>query len=172
MSVKIYLARAMSGRDMRTVVREAQRQSYLLSIWDIVVLDPVEAEGVKPLNKKLQASLVDMKKHWPRDKAMIREAHVFIDATPHLKSQGVEREAGYARYGLWKPVVRVFPLGKIPAAGNVAHFEDDLITDSLSDAAQQIVDKWGTPWKRFTWRVKMLARCLPKWVWYQIKEFF
>ena len=169
--IKIYTARAMSGRSMEEVVREAYFDKWLFEKNGIKVLDPVSVEGVKPKKKKLKASKNLMKKYWPRDKAMIREAHVFVDCTPHLKSQGVERESGYARYCLWKPIVRLFPFNQLPAEGSVAYFEDDIITDDLIKAVQLIKDKWGTPKKRIIWRLNLLRRCLWKFILYQLKEF-
>ncbi len=170
--VKVYLARAMSGRDMAEVVEEARKQRFELEYFGkLICLDPVKEEGVRAVNRPLQSSLKAMKKHWPRDKAMIREAHVFIDCTPHLKSQGVEREAGYARYSLWKPVVRVFPNGQKPNIANVAYFEDDAIVDSFEDAWVLINEKWGTRAKRFSWRFALLKRCLFRWVIFQLGEW-
>src|SRR5579864_7551678 len=151
--IKVYLARAMSGRSMDEVVAEAKLDKQLFERWGIQVLCPVTEEGVKPKKKKLQASKKLMKLYWPRDKAMIREAHVFVDCTPHLKSQGVEREAGYGRYCLWKPIVRLFPFNELPPEGSIGYFEDDIITDSVDKASLQIIDKWGTRRKRILWRL-------------------
>lgn len=169
--VKAYLARAMSGRVMLDVVIEAGWCRDACELAGIMALDPVQVEGVKPRNRKLQSTKKQMDVYWKRDKEMIREAHVFIDCTPHLKSQGVEREAGYARYSLWKPIIRIFPKGQIPPRASVAHYEDDVIVDSFTEALQIINKRWGTYWKRLVWRGKLLFRCLPRWLRYQLGEF-
>ena len=168
----VYTARAMSGRKKSLVVCESQRDYFFLhDVCGFTVLDPVQAEGVKATPGNLQASKKQMNSYWPRDKQMIRQAHVFMDMTPHLKSQGVEREGGYARYNLWKGVVRVFPRGQKPHPANVCYFEDDVIVDSLGEAAIEIQRRWGTRRKRIIWRFKMLNRCLLKWFKYQLLEW-
>ncbi len=169
--VKVYLARAMSGRQMDEVVKEAAKDRGVFGWWRIAVLDPVKAEGVKAKKQPLQATKQAMDSYWKRDKEMIREAHVFVDCTPHLKSQGVEREAGYARYSLWKPVVRIFPFECKPHAANAAYYEDDLIVDSFPMACKEITERWGTRWKRTKWRMALINRCLIRWIKFQIGEW-
>src|SRR5579864_1705630 len=119
----IYLARAMSGRNKAEVVAEASKDRISCYAQGFTPLDPVAAEGVKVENKPLQSTKKQMDVYWYRDKAMIREAIAFVDCTPHLKSQGVEREGGYARYFCWIPVIRVFPKGQLPPEGSVAYYE-------------------------------------------------
>ncbi len=170
--MKIYLARAMSGRIMADVVREAANDRMFLSGfvgWDC--LDPVEEEGVKPENRKLQASYEDMVGFWRRDKQLIREANVIFDMTPSMKSEGVAHELAYARYCLWKPVVRVYTSGVLPPKGSVAYFEDDVIVGSLLEACAMTDNLWGTRAKRIRWRLSLLRRCLWKFIRYQIGEF-
>lgn len=169
--VKIYLARAMSGRVMADVVEEAKADNLVFDEHGITVLCPVISEGVKPKKQKLQSPKSVMDVYWPRDKAMIREANVLVDMTPHLKSQGVEREAGYARYFLWKPVVRVFPKGQKPPDGAVPYYEDDVIVDDIDEAARIIKKRWGTRQKRFIWRIGLYKRCIAKAIAYKALEW-
>lgn len=158
---KLYLARAMSGRSAKEVYEEALWHRSFFKISGFNPLDPVEEEGVQPHNKNIQATKEQMDKFWVRDKQMIRSAHVFVDCSPHLKSQGVEREAGFARYHLWKPVVRLFPHGQLPGSASVAYYEDDLVVDNLGHAVLLIKDLWGTPWKRLKWKLKIIKKsCL------------
>jgi len=131
----------------------------------------VAEEGVKPKKKKLQSSYQDMVKFWKRDKEMIRQAHVVFDMTPGMKSEGVAHELAYGRYFLWKPVVRVYKDGNLPPKGSVAFFEDDLLARSLPEACAVALKHWGTWQKRFMWRAKLLVRCLPKAILYQIQEW-
>lgn len=169
--IKLYLARSMTGRIKEDVVAEAKRDAEFLSKAGFAVLCPVIAENVKPTKEHLLSSRKAMESYWPRDKEMIREAHVVLDMTPHLNSEGVKHELGYARYALWKPVVRVFPTGKLPVASSVAYFEDDSIVDSLPEAVEYIYRVHGSWFNRFTWRIRMLNRSLGKWLLYQAGEF-
>lgn len=160
--VKIYLARGMTGRNKADVVLEANADKLFLESAGFTVLDPVSAEGVKAEDKPLHSTKTDMDIYWKRDKQMIEEAHVLFDMSPHLKSEGVAHEIGYARYFLYRPIVRVYPLGGVPNRASVAWFEDDLLVDSLEEAIEYILRIHGTSRKRFIWRLKLYIRCLPK----------
>lgn len=171
MKVKIYVARAMTGRIKEEVVREAKADKDFLERAGFMVLDPVTTEGVKPTKETLRSSKKAMDGYWPRDKQMIRQAHVLLNMSPHLPSLGVIREHGLARYCLWKKVISVFPAGELPPEAAVCHYEDDYVTDDLRDAVMEIYRTHGTLWKRIKWRLNMLNRSLVKWVWYQILEW-
>lgn len=168
MATRVYIAHAMTGRNTDELLYESKLTANILSQWGLSVSDPVTEEAVQPGNLNLQNSSDVLKNYWKRDKQMIREAHVLLDLTGPAKSEGVAHEIGYARFCLWKPVIRVYPKGLGPS---VAWFEDDAIVSCAADAARIIVERWGSPLKRFQWRVLMLLRCLPKWIWYQIKEW-
>lgn len=172
MSVKIYAAHAMTGRTGEEIVEESAWILNIFKSYGIEVLDPVTAEDVKPTRKKINSPYKVLDEYWKRDKEMIREANVLVDFSPDRKSEGVSHEIGYARYCWWKPVVRVYPKGKIPSNLSVAYFEDDVITDSGEEAALIIKQKFGTKIKRAIWRYNMLKRSLPKWILQQIKEWF
>lgn len=158
--VSVYVARGMTGRDKAELVAEATRDREFLERCEINVLCPVTAEGVKSEHRTLRSSKKQMDQYWFRDKAMIREANVVVDATPLLKSEGVSHEIGYGRYFLWKKVVRVFPPGQLPLKSSVAFYEDDYLTDSWTDAVMEIYRTHGTYWKRLKWRLSIINRCL------------
>jgi hypothetical protein len=160
--VKIYLARGMTGRNKADVVLEANADRLFLESAGFKVLDPVSAEGVKAENKLLQSTKQDMDTYWKRDKQMIEEADVLFDMSPHLKSEGVAHEIGYARYFLYRPIVRVYPLGGVPNRASVVWFEDDLLVDSLEEAIEYVLRVHGTLRKRLMWRIQLYLRCLPK----------
>lgn len=168
--IRLYLARGMTGRIKEEVVAEAVSDKEFLEKAGFTVLCPVMEEGVESTKQVLRSSRQLMETYWPRDKAMIREAHIVLDMTPHLNSEGVKHEVGYARYNLWKPVVRVFPTGKLPIKSSVSHFEDDAVVDSIVEAVEYILRVHGTRWKRLKWRMKMLNKSLPKWIYYQLQE--
>lgn len=169
--VKIYLARAMSGRKKDEVYQEAISDKTFFESAGLFVLDPVTEEGVKPSKDTLQATKEQMVEFWKRDKAMIREAHVILDMTPHLKSEGVAHEIGYARYHLWKKIIRVYPEYQMPNEANVVYFEDDYITDSRVDALGEILRTHETMFKRICWRLKLYNRCWWKAFKYRLGEW-
>lgn len=169
--MKIYVCRGMSGRNKSVVVKEAKMDRAMLRSHGITPLCPVESENIKNKNETLLATKKQMDTYWSRDKQLIREANVVFDMTPGLKSFGCEHEIGYARYFLWKPVVRVFEKGKIPPPGNVSFYEDDLVVDSLEEAIKIAKQRWGTLFKRFNWRIKMYRKSLLKAVFHKIMEW-
>jgi len=170
MVIKIYTCAKMTGRDREEMVTMAKKNKKIFENAGITVLDPILEEHIKSISGPLQdVPLSALKDYWKRDKQMIREAHVIVDTTPELKSEGSAHEIGYARYGLWKPVVRLY--NKEKPSSMIVYFEDDLIVHSPEEAAIQIIKYWGTWRKRFWWRLAMLNRCLFKWIWHQIKEW-
>lgn len=169
MSVTTYNARGMTNRNQKEVVQEAKEDRLTFEEHGIKVFCPVQAEGIRALNKQLMSTKEQMDVYWFRDKEMIRQADVFVDCTPHLKSQGVEREAGYARYFLFKPVVRIFPKELLPAPGNICFYEDDLIVTDIDEAARLIKLYWGTPRKRLVWKIQLIKRCLRKYIAIRLK---
>ena len=166
--MRVYCAKRMTGVPGRILVAEAKRTRSVLSKHGITALDPVLAEKVKRTYRPLHNSFSKLKEYWRRDKILIQQAHVILDCTPQYNSEGVKHEIGYARYFLWKPVVRIYPdLGP-----SVARIEDDFIAGSLDEAADMMQEKWGTWWKRFKWRLLLVNRCLPKFLWLQLREWF
>lgn len=166
-----YTARGMTGRIKEEVVKEATADKEFLEKAGFKVLCPVISEGVKPTQQVLMSSKKAMDEYWPRDKQMIREAHLVFDMSPHMNSEGVKHELGYARYSLWKPVIRIYPSGKLPPKSSIAHFEDDFICDSLLEAVEYAHRVHGTRKKRLLWRLRLINRCLPKWIKYQLLEW-
>lgn len=171
MAMRVYTAGAMTGLSGEELVERSLYVGQVLSDYHIEVLDPVAAEGVKATTTACQSSFDDLKKFWRRDKEMIRSAHVLFDITPEKKSEGVAHEIGYARYFLWKPVVRVYMNGGMPTKASVVHFEDDIITYSLPEACVLANHHWGTPWKRLKWRLKLYNRCLLQALRYKLQEW-
>ena len=160
--VKVYLARSMSFRVKEEVVAEAKRDKEFLEKAGLVVNCPVEKEEVPSTKQVLLSSKKAMLEYWPQDKKMIEDSHVLFDMSPHMKSEGVAHEVGYARYFLYRPIVRVYPHGKLPITSSVAWFEDDLIVDSLEEAVEYVYRVHGTLAKRLKWRFQLYMRCLPK----------
>ena len=169
----VYTARGMTGRKAKDVYFEAKRDKKYLEKHGFVVLDPVAEEGVKPKKQAIKTTYRQLVKFWNRDKEMIRTANVLFDMTPWLKSEGVSHEIAYARYHLWKPVVRVYDPEKNPrpSAGSVAYFEDDLLARDIDHAIYESEKRWGTWYKRVIWRAMVYNRCLIKALWYRLKEW-
>jgi hypothetical protein len=111
---------------------------------------------------------VSLGRFWHDDKDLIRRAHVVLDLSGPAKSEGVAHEIGFARYFLWKPVVRVWPgLG-----ASIARLDDDVVVSSADEAAEVIRAKWGTPWKRLKWRFALYNRCRISAFISELKEFY
>jgi hypothetical protein len=105
---------------------------------------------------------------WTRDKQMIQEAHVVLDLSGPFKSEGVTHEIGYARYALWKPIIRIW----CGLGASIARFEDDVVADNVDQAAEIIRARWGTPWKRLKWRMRMYGRCRLRAIYHEVREWF
>lgn len=161
----------MSNRTKEDVVREDKEDTEFFVAAGLEVLSPVAEEKVESKKEKLLASKEDMDNYWYRDKELIRKAHVVLDMTPHLKSFGTEKELGYARYHLWKKVIRVFPQNQLPWDGCVAYMEDDDVVDSREMALESILRTHGTWFKRLKWRWAIYNRCFLKALWYRLGEW-
>jgi len=159
--MKVYLARGMSGRVKSEVVKEARQDRRKLDKLGITPLCPVLSENVRAGKSAIASTVEQMNNYWFRDKQMIREANVVFDMTPELKSEGVAHEIGYARYFLYKPVVRVYKNGQLPPTSSVAFYEDDLIVSSVEEGAVEALRRWGTWYRRILWRFSLYKRCLP-----------
>lgn len=168
--VKVYLAQKMTGRPAEEVIKLSLLAQAVFGIRNgFECLDPVEAEGVQSTGAPINNTARDIRRFWARDKQMIRDSHVVVDLTPDMKSEGVAHELGFARYYLWKPVLRVYT-GSLVGFG-IHTIEDDGVCLSIDEAARVIKRFWGTPWKRAIWRTKMYLRCLPQFLVDHIKEW-
>src|SRR5690349_2826533 len=114
MPIRLYLARAMSLRVKEDVVKEANSDKEFFEKAGFEVNCPVEKEKIPATKQVLLASKKALQTYWPQDKRLIRESHVFVDMSPTFNSEGVKHELAYARFCLWKPVIRIFPTGQLP----------------------------------------------------------
>lgn len=171
MSVKAYTAGAMTGLSGAELVARSRRASQILRAYGVVPLDPVAVEGVDPNKPVIMTDDETMERYWRRDKELIREAHVLIDLTPHMKSEGVLHEIGYARYHLWMPIIRVYENGELPRNA-IPKLEDDVVVQTLEEAGRIVRERWGTPWKRFQWRVALYLRCWPRSAYQKLLKWF
>jgi hypothetical protein len=169
--LKIYCARAMSGRVKSEVLAEAQAANAYLRYSGIEPLDPVTQEGIEAVPEVIAAPEGQLREFWQRDKEMIREAHVVFDFSPHMKSEGVAHEVAYARYLLWKPVVRVYAHENDVPTVSVARLEDDYLAPNLYQAVLYAKTFFGTRRQRIIWRLRLLKRCLWKFLVYQAGEW-
>src|SRR5258708_3157603 len=163
----VYVGCKMSGRDKLEQVKRAEYVSKVLEENGLIAISPVVEEEVKPEEGKLVNHDKDrLKEFWKRDKEIIvKEAHVVLLDHGEMKSFGMEREMGLNRYCLWKPTIM---LGTNGTPLSVAQFEDDMVFYSVHHAAQEINRLWGTRFDRWLWRLRMLNRTLPMWMYRQI----
>lgn len=164
---KVYLAHKMTGRTGLELCQESWEACRTFAKHDCIPLDPVLIEEVKPTNSVVNGGAPGaLKKLWKRDKEIIREAHVVVDLTGDMKSEGVLHEIGYARYFLWRPVIRVV---RTPFLGaSIAELEDDGIVPDFDEAAALVQKRWGTWTKRTLWRLNIVRKGFFKWAWYQL----
>lgn len=169
--IKVYPARAMTGRVKEEVVAEAAQDKEKLEKAGFVVLCPVISENVPSTKQTIRSSKKAMDSYWPRDKEMIREAHVVFNMSPHVPSIGVIRESGYSRYFLWKKTISVFPKGKMPLKSAICYYEDDFVTDNLDDAIAEALRTHGTYWRRLKWRMSIYNQSLFRAIYYKFMEW-
>lgn len=165
---RCYIAHGMTGRTAKEVMAEEMAASQALRTKGIFPLGPATEEKVDANSRQKIASGEDkLRFYWQRDKELIRSAHVVLDMTGPLKSAGVEQEIGYARWFLYKPVVRLWPsLGP-----SIARIEGDAVVGSLEEAADVISARWGTAYKRLKWRLSVYNRCWLNSMWQGIREW-
>lgn len=174
--VFVYVAHAMSGRSWEEVKDESRKVKKILRKYKIEVIDPIDVENdllsssVGSKGKKIpNRPNAGGKKAWYGDKKAIRKAHVVLDITPEMKSEGVLRELGYARFYLWKPVLRLYKKKSNPHMITV--FEDDAVIRSLRQFVTLVKKKWGTREKRVKWRKRLLDKHLDTFITHQMEEF-
>lgn len=153
----------MTGRCRAEQVARAHEVVATFKQFGLTAISPVISEGVEnkpgPLIPNSESELLG---NWTRDKYLIaRKAHVVLLDGADEGSIGMAREYAYNRYALWKPTIILW---NEPRGFTVAAFEDDAIVYSLIDAAATIAIHFATRRQRWAWRIKMLARSLPKWI--------
>ena len=160
----IYLAQRMTNRYCDEILAVALEAKAKLEAAGFEVISPVIEEGVPNKHIKLVNTMGRLKGFWRRDKECLQICHIVVDYKSLNKSDGVNIENGITRFLYWKPLVRIFPgLGCV-----ISKLEYDHVYDSLEEAIPVLVDKWGTRRKLLIWRLKMLNRCLVKFIVLQI----
>lgn len=164
--IKIYTAMKMTGRMNADVRTEADMLVRTLANYGFVALNPAIEENVPYTNEILsvaQDAPEQLERYWERDKQMIREADLVLDYMTQNSSDGVNKEIAYARFCLWKPVIRVWN----GPGGAISRLEDDVVVQTLAEAMHTIGVEWGTTDKLKDWRLGMLGRSLDRWYAYQ-----
>ncbi len=158
--IKIYTCQRMTGRYMDEMVQEAEMLVRVLGNYGFVALNPVLEEKVPRVHEILPVGDPEvLHRYWRRDKEMIREADIVLDYETQGKSDGTNNEVGYARFCLWKPVVRVWS----GPGGAISKLEDDLVIPSLTEAIQVIFQRWGTYEKLGEWRAEIWKKSFLRW---------
>lgn len=160
--VEVYIATKMTGRDRHEMVSRAAYVCDRLKAHGVTPISPIIEEKVDDHKGSLHVNSKErLRIFWRRDKDIIRyKAHVVLIDGAEAKSFGVEREYALNRWCLWKPTVLLLSEHHV----SVADFEDDYITNNLDNAAQLILEKWGSRQKRWQWRIDLLKRTLPNWL--------
>ena len=137
--VIVYLACRMTGRSKAAMRKEAEEAVATLSKYDIKCISPVLEENVEGTQEILQVlSEEELAKEWAKDKNFVRECHVVLDlsAASPFRSEGATHEYLFARYALFKPVVRLFPKG---LGFSIARLEGSLIVQTLDEGFETSV---------------------------------
>jgi hypothetical protein len=162
--IKVYSCQKMTGRFQDELVQETETLVRALTNHGLECLNPVIEEKVPRVHELLYNLPQDvLESRWRRDKEMIRECDVLLDYQTENTSDGANQEIGYARWCLWKPVVRVWR----GPGGLISRIEDDVVVPTLLDAIEVINNRWGTYEKLAVWRRAMLQKSLNKWIDYQ-----
>lgn len=166
-NICVYIASPMSGYEKSEMIARASRVCQIFKEAGITPISPVIEEGVKDEPGKLINSDKELLyNYWKRDKwLIIHKAHVVFIDHAERKSFGCEREYCLNRGVLWKPTVIYVSPG---TPTSVAEWEDDKVFESIHEAAEYIVKHWGTRRKRWIWRIRMLNKTLPTWIWRQL----
>lgn len=160
-TIKIYVAHRMTARYMDDSVREAEFTTRTLNTYGFLALDPIVQEHIPDVHEILtQVSPEQLYGRWQEDKAAMKEADVMLDFMGCNLSDGVNVETGYVRFGLWKPVIRVWPGCPL----NISWLEYDHIVPDIFTAMEVIQDNYGTYEKLGVWRKAMLERSLGPWL--------
>jgi hypothetical protein len=169
--VIVYLACRMSGRSKAAMVKEAKEAVATLSKYGITCISPVLEEKVEDMPPGLLTGFTEeeLRAEWVKDKEFIKQAHIVFDlsAASPIRSEGAVHEFLYARYALFKPVVRLFPKGLGPS---ITRLENAVIVQTLDEAGVEIVTRWGTRIQRIQWRIK--ERIFWKWLKLLRLQFF
>lgn len=166
-SLIVYCACKMTMRDKAEMVDRAEYVVKVFAEAGIKAISPVMREEVKnEPGKLINKDEERLRQFWANDKAIIREeAHAVVLDLGEMKSFGMEREYGLSRYCLWKPTVMILGQG---VSESVAKYEDDCIFYSVHKTASYMASRWGCRWDRWVWRLRMLNRSVPGWIWGQI----
>lgn len=164
--LKIYSAMRMTGRYQDELVQEANLLKRTLENYGYEVLNPVIEEKVVPVHEVLeQLDPERLERYWQRDKECLKEAHIVLDYKSCNKSDGVGVELALSRFCYWKPTVRIFPNSGIC----ISRIEYDEVFYTLEEALLYMSKHYRTKRQLLFWRVNMLVKSLPQWLWLQIK---
>ena len=168
--VLVYLACRMSGRSKIAMVKEAKEAIAILSKYGIKCISPVLEEKVENTTGVLDViSEEELAREWKKDKEFVKQCHVVFDlsAASPIRSEGATTEYLYARFALFKPIIRLFPKGLGPS---ITKFENAVIVQTLDEAAVEIVTRWGSRIQRIQWRIQ--ERIFWKWLKLLRLQFF
>lgn len=169
-SCRVYVACKMTSRDKAEMHRRAKFVCEVFAAYGLKAVSPVLEEQIKDEPGRLVNHDKELlHSHWKRDKDIVRyETRVTVLDHAEMKSFGMEREYGLNRYCLWKPTLILIPQG---TPLSVAQFEDDQIFYSAHSLAAYVSAHWGSRWSYWRWRLMLLIRKLPRFVFDQFYQW-
>jgi len=149
--VSAYLCQPMTGLSKKEIFDRNEKATNLFGSYGITINSPVTREHITPSKKILnQVSEETLRFYWKEDKYLIRKSHVLIDLAGWSESEGVKFEIGFARYALFLPIIRIHPTLGV-SVGRI-EVDDVYLTDK--EAAEAIIRKYGTRFRRICWRIE------------------
>lgn len=167
---RVYTACKMTGRNRREMIKRAKYVQQVFRRAGIEAISPVLREHVQARKGiLLNPSKLRLFKKWRQDKNILAwECHGVAWDMAQDKSSGAEREYGIARFLWWKPVALIIPE---PHGFTIAAFEDDLISGDVEAVAHYFAEHHGNLYKRWKWRLAVLNKSLPKFLFGQIWQW-
>jgi len=167
---RVYVATRMTNRSRGEMIKRAKLVSRIFAKAGVEAISPVLREKVRNKRGVLKnTSKLLLYKKWTGDKDILAwECHGMAWDGANDKSIGCEREYGLARFLWWKPIATIVPE---PQTLTVAKFEDDLISGDVEAVAHYFATVHGNLYKRWKWRLLILNRSFPKFLFGQLWQW-
>ena len=168
MSASIYLAQPMTGFTGYAIWKIYHTRRRFYRRRGIKVESPVPGEGIRPIKRKIgdrpgmTGTMI-----WAKDKQQIKDNSIIVFPPDGLRSQGCVNELVKGRGAHWKITVFIHP-----KAGFIAKEQNDIVCKDDEAAARLIKRHFASRHQRCIWRLKMLNRSVPGWIWQQMREFW
>lgn len=169
--LKVYLACAMTNRFCDEILADSKKAKEEFSKYGIDVWSPAIEEGIPDKHVKLTSiSKEDLMAKWEIDKKEgLQSCHVMYISSGDTGSRGVGQERGYARWYLWRPVVRKH---EGEHYFSITDIEEDGSVTSHRLAAAYVNKNWNSRSKWVMWKLHHIFFGIPKFIWIQVSSLW